>query len=234
MGGLVFFLGNGVYVPHKEFQRDTSLELGLWTSGTTIEQTFVASQDFLTRIDFYVDSYHAWDSPYIECRLFELDTDENPFTLSHERIMRIRKEVRYIRVNGWFISPHMFNSVTFSAIPDSENKRYLFSVQSPELKHGGSSILSASSIERYMYFGNLFVDGERQEGDLAFRLAYRLPRKDLISASIQRIALQKPPIFSSPGTYYLLAGGYLVLLLGLFYFLATMPLGEAKKTYADK
>lgn len=217
--GIIMFLGNGVMIGPKDNQNAIDLEVGLWTPGTTIEQTFIASMDNLSRIDFYTDSYHPWDSPYLDCRLFEIHTEKNPFDLSYEFIKNNRKEIHYKRLNGWMLSIHMFNSFSFPPIPQSKNKAYLFTIQSPGLKKGGTSILLASSSDRYMYYGNLFVNGERKEGDLAFRLLYTRPRSWLIQRSFERLGLQKPALFSSPISYYVLIGVYLILLGLLFYCL---------------
>jgi hypothetical protein len=229
--GYLFFQGNGVIIPPREFQNDTNLEIGLWTPDAKVEQTFIASQDNLVQIGFWLDSYHPWDNPYLDCRLFELATEENPFELSYDTIRQIRHEVRYKRLNGWLLSPHMYNSFSFLAIPDSKGKRYLLSIQAPEIKKGGTSILLASPIDRYMYYGNLFVNGEKQEGDLAFRVGYARSRSALIQKIFQRIALRKPGIFSYPALYYILAVGYIGLLMGLGYNLFTISAngGNAKK-----
>ena len=211
--GTGFLLGNGVIIGRQENQNDINLELGIWTSDTTFEQTFVASRDNLCRIDFAVDSYHPWDSPYLDLRLFEVDTTENPHHLRYEVIQKNSKQVRYKRVNGWFISGHMFNSFSFAPIADSKDKRYLLTIQSPGLKHGGTSILLASPGERYEE-GNLFINGEKQEGDLAFRALYKQPRLELIQQSFARLALQKPFPFSKPAAFYVVFLVYMVLLAG--------------------
>jgi hypothetical protein len=124
----------------------------------------------------------------------------------------------------------MFNSFSFSPIPDSKDKRYLFAIQASGIKKGGSSILLASPIDRYMYFGNLFVNGERQEGDLAFRILYAQPRGVLIQKSFKRIALQKPGIFSYSATYYILAISYIMVLAGFFYSLSKVGGAQDKKS----
>jgi len=113
----------------------------------------------------------------------------------------------------------MFNSFSFAPIADSQNKRYLLSVQSPDLKKGStSSILLASPGERYEY-GNLFVNGERQEGDLAFRVLYEQPRIYVIRQSATSLALQKPYPFSKPAAYYVVFLAYITLLAGFFWLM---------------
>ena len=218
IGALVFFLGDGVVVGQGQNQNDINLELGIWTSRTKFEQTFIALHNKLSRIDFYADSYHPWDNPYLDFHLYEIDTEANPAELTYEFIQQHLKEVRYKRINGWLISGHMFNSVVFPPIDDSQDKRYLLTLQSPELKEGGSSILLASPKNRYD-FGSLFVDGEQKEGELAFRVLYRLPRYEIIQKSFSRLALQKPFPFSKPGMYYLLFGSYILLLFLVFVIL---------------
>ena len=218
IAGMALSLGNGLVIGEREYQNDINLELGLWTPDTKIEQTFIASMNNLSRIDFRLDSYHPWDSPYLDCRLFEIDTEENPFKLRYEFIREHSREVRSKRLNGWMLSGHMFNSFSVTPLLQSKNKRYLFSIQSPGLKKGGTSILLASPTDRYLYFGNLFVNGERKEGDLAFRALYKQPRLELICKIVQRLALQKPFIFSTPAVYYILFISYLFFLGLLFYW----------------
>ena len=217
LGGVLLLFGSGVIIGDRESQDATNLELGLWTPDTTIEQTFIASMDNLSRVDFRLDSYHPWDSPYLDCRLFEILSDHKPPDLTYAFIQRNRREVRYKRVNGWLLSGHMFNEFAFAPIADSRDKRYLLSITSPGLRQGGTSILLASSIDRYLYNGNLFVNGERQDGDLAFRVLYSKPRFPLLQRSFQRIALQKPGVFSAPVTYSILAVLYLLLLMFFLY-----------------
>ena len=55
----------------------------------------------------------------------------------------------------------------------------------PGLKRGGSSILLASSRERYDW-GNVFVDSEKQRGDLGFRALYSQPRLQLLRESVKK------------------------------------------------
>jgi len=214
--GIILLQGNGVVIGRHENQNDIRSEVGLWTSGTKIEQTFIASQNKLCRIDFFVKSYHPWDNPYLDCRLFEINTAENPSDLSYEFITKNIKEVRYKRINGWLISGHMPNSFSFAPIADSQNKRYFLSIQSPGLKRGGTGILLTSPRERYEQ-GNLFENGEKQERDLGFRTLYEEPRTQLIQQSFARLALQKPCLFSTSASFYVLFGVYIVLLLMFLY-----------------
>lgn len=212
LAGVLFFSGDGVMVGRSENQTDIRLEIGLWTRDTRIEQTFLASKNHLTRIDFWIDSYRAWDNPFIECRLFELPIDRKPVELSYQELHQQGKEVRAKRLNGWLFSPHMFNAFAFEPIPDSQGKRYLFVIQVPGLKRGGSSIILASPKKR-LDDEQFFVDGASKRGDLAFRAFYALPRWQLVQHAFARIALQKPAPFSFPLVYYLLFGGYFALLV---------------------
>ena len=212
LAGVLFFFGDGVMVGRRENQTDIRLEIGVWTRNTRIEQTFLASQNHLARIDFWIDSYRAWDNPFIECRLFELLIDRKPVELSYHELHQQATEVRAKRLNGWLFSPHMFNTFAFEPISDSQGKRYLFVMQSPELKRGGSSIILASPKKR-LDDDRFVVDGMIKEGDLAFRALYALPRWQLLQQAFARVALQKPAPFSFPFVYSLLFGGYFVLLL---------------------
>jgi hypothetical protein len=222
-GALIFCLGDGFVIGTRENQDDGALEVAIWSSQTSVEQTFIASMDNLARIDFRLDSYSPLDSPYIECRLFEIDTEEIPADLGYEEIVQNSTEVRFQRISGWLLSGHMFNSMSFTPIPDSKEKRYLFSLRFPEIKKGGSSIVLASPVDRYLYYGNIFVNGERKKGDLAFRALYTQPRLQLIRQMCRKLALQKPGIFALPGTYYGIAGAYCVLLLCLLYWVCKKP-----------
>jgi hypothetical protein len=217
IAGVFLFQGHGLVVGRDEKQEDKNLELGIWSSEMTFEQTFIASQNNLCRIDFFVDSYRPWESPYLDLRLFEIPTAEKPRNLSYEVIRNISKEIRYKRLNGWLLSYHMFNDFSFAPIADSQNKRYLLSIQSPGLKKGStSSILLASPRERYED-GNLFVNGEKQKGDLTFRALYEQPRIQVIRQSVTSLALQKPYPFSKPVAYYVLFIGYMIVLIVFFF-----------------
>jgi hypothetical protein len=211
LGGIILgwwiIQGTGVIIGAQENQDDVAVDLGVWTSEARIEQAFVASEDNLCRLDFFIASYHPWTSPYVECRLFEILTEDTPETLSYQFISEHLKEVRYQRMNGWMISGHMFNRFTFAPIPDSQQKRYLLSIRSPALKKGGMWIVRTSSRKRYDR-GNLFVNGAQQGRDLAFRALYSRPRMQLIRQVVTKLALQKPFPFSQPGVYYGLLGVY--------------------------
>ncbi len=208
----LFFQGNGLEVSPHENQGDKNLEIGLWTPDTTIEQTFIASRNHLARLDVAFDSYHPWNSPYLLVRLFEIHTRKDPHELTYHSMTQNMTEVRSMRVNGWLLTIHAFNRFSFDPIPDSQEKRYLLSIQSPELKYGGSSILLASPEERYEN-GNLFVDGERQDGDLSFRALYEMPRTHILHDAVERLTRYKPFPFSHPLAYYL-PGIMYILLLG--------------------
>jgi hypothetical protein len=213
---LWFCLGTGLVLGDQENQNDTRLELGVWTAETLFEQTFVASRNALTRIDFFVDSYYPWESPYLECRLYALNTPASPDTLSYAEIQQAKMLIRTRRINGWAISGHMPNACVFAPVPDSQGKRYLFTLQSPGMKGGSGSILEASPVDR-LERGSFFLNGKRQTGDLAMRVLYRQPRLQVLQQSLANVALQKSFPFSAPLTYYLLGVGYLVLLGGLWW-----------------
>ena len=208
--GLFLFQQRGVMIGIHENQTDVRLEIGFWTTGTLIEQTFTASQPQLTRIDFWIDSYRPWDSPFLECRLFELDP-QFPKALSYGDLHAHLKEVRLKRLNGWLLSPHMFNAFAFEPISDSQGKRYLFTIQSPALKRGGSSIIMASPKKR-LDNELFFINGIHKEGDLAFRAMYAQPRLQVLHKILTHIALRKPAPFAFPLTNYLIFGCYFVML----------------------
>ena len=210
--GVFVFQQRGLVIGHRENQTDVRLEIGLWTTATLIEQTFTASQPQLTRIDFWIDSYRPWDSPSLECQLFEFDSHQPVTALSYHELRAHLKEVRARRLNGWLLSPHMFNAFEFEPLPDSQGKRYLFAISSPNLRRGGSSILLASARKRFDD-ELFFVDGARKENDLAFRALYARPNIELIQNTAARLALQKPAPFSFPVVYYLLFGSYLAMMI---------------------
>lgn len=210
--GVIFLEGDGLTIGVRENQEDIVREIGLWTPNTIVGQTFRASRDKLCQIDFRLDSFHPWDTPFLDCRLFEIEAFESVSDMSYEEIKAASREVRERRLNGWFMSGHMFNSFFFEPILDSKGKFYLFSLQSTGLKKGGTSIVLASHKNRYPYYGNLFINGKAQEGDLAFRALYLKPRTQLLQQSFEKLALQKPFPFSYPITYYGLFGVYIGLL----------------------
>lgn len=203
---------DGVVVGERQLQSDNSFEIGIWTPEMTFAQSFRGIQENLCRIDFWLDSYRPWDSPYLELRLFEIRTERVPYELSYDDISKNKREVRRARINGWLLSPHMFNSFRFEPLPDSKGKQYLLSIQSPDLKAGGSSIIRASSRKR-LETEAFFLDGQQQERDLAFRIMYQQPRLKLLKETIHRLSLEKPHPFSSPAFYYLLFLVYLALIL---------------------
>lgn len=215
--GIFLWFSTGVMVGRTENQTDHSVEFAFWTATTTIEQTFIASQNRLCRIDFFVDSFYPWDTPSLECRLFELDTTEEPSRVPYDVLVARRRQVRSQQINGWVISGHMFNSFRFTPIADSSGKRYLFTIQAPDLRKGGPSILLASTRDRYEE-GDLFVDGEKKIVDLSFRTLYVQPRGHLLQRTIARLTLHKPWPFASSLAYY----GLLVIYIGSLVALACL------------
>ena len=209
IAGVWFWLGTGVIIGYHETQNDKNLEIGIWSSGMRIEQTFIASRNDLSRVDFALDSYHPSAVPYLECTLLEIETPEPlPRELTTEWILQHAKSVRHTRLNGWLLSGHMFNRFSFEPLADSEGKHYLLTILAPEVRKGGASILLASPEERYES-GAFFVNGERQRGDLAFRALYRQSRVKIIQRVLAKLTLQKSFPFSSSVVYYVLFGAYI-------------------------
>ncbi len=219
LSGYWLCFGQSVFIGDRENQNNVSVEIGLWTSGTKIEQSFVASENNLAQIDFFVGSFHPWDVPLLECQLFEIQGTESPRNMTYDMILHNMREVRVRRINGWVVSGHMFNRCAFEQpLPDSAGKHYLFSLTPPGLQKGGSSIVMASDRDRYDD-GNLFVNGEKKPNDLAFRALYQRSRLQLFHNLVARITLQKPVPFSQSWFVYLLFGIYGVALMVLSVFL---------------
>jgi hypothetical protein len=225
LGGLWFFLGSGVSIGRRENQEDKRLEWGIWTPGATFAQIVVASADNLCRIDFAIDSYYPWDVPYLDAYLFEIAPQADLQDDSYTTLMKQSKEVRHTRIHGWLVSGHMFNRASFTPIPDSHGKAYLFLLRAPEVKPGGTTIILGSPEERYEE-GAFFVNGERQEGDLAFRALYAKSRLRILQQLVERLVVYKPVLFSYPAVYYLLWVGYLALFVS---FLILLDRNRAEK-----
>ncbi|GAK57903.1 hypothetical protein U27_04875 [Candidatus Vecturithrix granuli] len=219
LAGVLFFSGNGVVIGQHENQTDIRLEIGFLSRDMRIEQTFLASQNNLTRIDFRLDSHRPWDTPSLVCRLFELDIQAQPAELSYQSLNEHLIEVRSQRLDGWLLSPHTYNTFAFEPIPDSQGKRYLLSIQAPDLKQGGSTIILASPKKRFES-DQFFVGNQPKNSDLAFRALYALPRYQLIPKTAAHVALQKPFPFSQPAVLYLLVGLYFTLLFLLVWRLS--------------
>lgn len=212
--GIWGFSGNGVELGRNENQHDKSREFGIWSPGMLFEQSFRASQDRLCRIDVAIDSYHAWETPYLVFRLYALPEEIDPAEASYHALHEKRQPIRSKRLNGWLISPHTFQSISFAAIPVSAGKPYLFTLESPEVSQGGTSILLGSPEDRYEE-GALFVNGEKQEGDLAFRALYQKAKLQIIRDIANRLALQKPFPFSMPIIYYLIGIAYITIVVSV-------------------
>ena len=210
--GLLLWQGRGAVVGLKDRQEDHRLEVGVWTVNDVVEQTFIASHDDLCRIDVFVDSYYPWHSPYLEFRLFEIDTIEIPNALTYEQLSLGQTPIRTVRLNGWLLSSHMFNGITFEPVTNSSNKRYLLSLRSPGLKEGGMFILMASPKDSYKR-GDLFINGEKREVDLSFRALYQRSLWQVAQRSAARLILQKPFPFSIPQLYPALLLLYGIMLI---------------------
>lgn len=220
--GLFIWKGQGFMVGHADKQEDHRQEIGVWSKTDVVEQAFIASHDNLARIDIYLDSYYPWHSPSLEFRLFEIDTTEIPANISYDRLDISGKPVRTVLLNGWLLSSHMFNSITFEPLPDSTGKRYLVSLQSPDLKDTGMFILMGSPEDSYDE-GSLWVNGRQHKGDLAFRALYQRPRWEIVQQWVALVILAKPWPFAWPPLYSALVILYIAGVLGLGRMLLRPP-----------
>jgi hypothetical protein len=165
------------------FSYRTDTPVGEITSGVAIEQSFLATRDYLTQVDINMATYVRDNSPDL---VFEL-VDENGVT------------VRRVEVRPETIIDNQFHAFRFEPIADSTGEQYIARLTSPDGQIGDAFTAWAGDCDCYPG-GALFVNGvEQPDSELAMRASYTRPGVVVWRELLDRMSQYKPLIFKGAG-----------------------------------
>lgn len=134
-------------------QIDYSHPIGEIYGDTVIGQSFIATENNLTRVDVLFLTYERENNKDIIFHLIDQSSTD---------------DIAEIIINASEISTNDYCSFYFDPIPGSKMKTYSFSLSSPESYPGNAVSLYSSRNDVYMG-GSASINGEKYTGDLAFR-----------------------------------------------------------------
>ncbi|MEA3346429.1 MAG: hypothetical protein U9Q78_09365 [Chloroflexota bacterium] len=156
----------------------------------TVGQTFVASHDELSRVDVQLATYARRNTQPV---IFHLRSAPSAST----DIATIAFEAEEVRDNA-------YRPFRFSPITDSEGRSFYFFLESPTSEPGDAITMWHSPDDVYEE-GELYINGRRQGGDLAFRTYYNYTLEAMTRdvwngvASNWRLILVAALMFTIPG-----------------------------------
>jgi hypothetical protein len=155
---LVLFLLAGCSFQAVEIQQEQASGLaGELLDGRSFGQTFTPEHDSLSRIDLYTATYARENTQPVIFRIGSAPGEQG------EALLRLELPAAQISNSGPTV-------ITFPPLPDTEGKRLYFSIESPGSTTGDAITVYREEGDVYPE-GQMYVDGEATEGDLAF-IAY--------------------------------------------------------------
>ena len=155
---LVVFLLAGCTFQAVEIQQEQASGLaGELLDGHSFGQTFTPEHDGLSRIDLYTATYARENTQPVIFRISSAPGEQG------EALLRLELPAAQISNSGPTV-------ITFSPLPDTAGKRLYFSIESPGSSAGDAITVYREEGDVYPE-GQMYVDGEATNGDLAF-IAY--------------------------------------------------------------
>ncbi len=92
-------------------------------------------------------------------------------------VFRLREEgsdndIRTVTINASQVKDNVFQDFTFEPIKDSFGKKYYFFIESPDSIPGNAITYRYNTVDEYPS-GDLYINHEKQAGDLAFKASYK-------------------------------------------------------------
>jgi hypothetical protein len=172
-----------------------------------VSQSFVAPRDGLNRIDIFFQTYQRKNTHDINLRLLEVGDSENPLH---------GVELFSTTFNAATVSDQSWRTFTFSPIPDSAEKIYLISLQSPESEDGNA--ITVGGIERNSYLpGSAFLGPVPLEADITFRSCYEMTISEKFQVLSEQITRNRPTLWGNAAFYWLCLLIYALLLFVFFW-----------------
>jgi hypothetical protein len=135
---------------------------GTYTAG----QTFISQYNGLNGVEVFMATYGH--------------NTAGSDLIFHLRSSPDSVDIRTVTVNGTMISDNTYYSFNFAPIPDSINKQYYFSIESPGADQSDPVTIWSSSNDVYTD-GTAYYNGQPQNDDLAFRMHYKPTIRDILS-----------------------------------------------------
>lgn len=138
-------------------QEGSDFNVGEITEDTEIGQTFYCSHNHLARIKVMLATFNRVNSEEVIFHLKRSPAD--------------KKDIYTEKFNASSIVDNTYRSFDFPPIPDSKEKMFYFSFESPMSKKGDALTLWANSIDIYKK-GSLYINQKKSDGDLRFITYY--------------------------------------------------------------
>ena len=123
----------------------------------TVGQTFVAHDNDLSRVDVLLATY--------------MRKNTHPVTFRLKESPNAADDIATITISAARVKDNAFHQFKFAPIPDSKDKSYFFTVESPESVPGNAITIWHDPGDVYDE-GAMYVNGQATGGDLAFRTYY--------------------------------------------------------------
>lgn len=178
-----------------------------------VGQTFVAPRDGLNRIDLFFNTYNRRNTSEVTVRLLDLsDQPENPF--HGVEIFRTSFSAEILRDRSW-------HSVDLPPIPDSAQKSYLITVESPD--GAPDNAIAMGGLERDVILpGAAYWGPVPLPADAAFRVCFELSLAEKVGILAGQLTRNRPGLLGHFGFYVGLVAIYAALIVWLFKRLAPL------------
>ena len=175
----------------------------IW-GGRTVGQTFVAQHDGLQAVDVLLATFERHNTHPVVFHLREHPNSND--------------DLRTVTAAASDIVDNAFHRFSFPPIPDSHHQRFYFFIESPASQAGDAVTAWIGPPGSYQK-GSLYLEGQAEEGQLAFQLSYKHIHIGL--GLVQDLLLSLPAG---------LAAAALFVLPGLALFLWLVPVWHWDKT----
>ncbi len=173
-----------------------------------VGQSFVASRPALCRVALLLARKGQTNRSTIVFHLREgakATADLTTVTITASHLEDVTTMVR---------RPYVYQSFSFSPIPDSAGKTFYFWVESPQSPADDPLLVRYQAGDVYPE-GVMSIDGSAIDGDLAFRAYYTKGLFGNVALLLERLVEHKPFPWSSKAFYVAIFIVYLVLFAGL-------------------
>lgn len=193
------------------FRLEPTAEQQIWGE-RVIGQSFVAPRDGLNRIDILFQTYQRQNTHDVFITLFEITNAEN---------LEQRQLIKEFSLNTASVQDRSWRTFNFAPIPDSANKSYLITIQSPDSVPGDA--ITVGGIEWNVYEpGVAFLGPVPARADIAFRACFQISTQEKLQVLVEQITQNRPGVWGSATFYGISLLFYAVLVVALFLQLAKM------------
>ena len=176
-----------------------------------VKQSFVASQPDLYRVALLLARQGQTNRSPVVFHLregAEATADLATVTIHASHLEDVTTMVR---------RPYVYQSFSFSPIPDSAGKTFYFQVQSPQSPADDPLLVRYQAGDVYPE-GTMSIDGSAIDGDLAFRAYYTKGFLGNAALLLERLVEHRPFPWGSKAFYVAILVVYLMLFAGLMQF----------------